>query len=518
MALVLVQLRLAIARRGRRRDRTGAYFVFSWIVGVGFGLLSGFGTAALASAGGSSDLLLLTLYCSLLAPWLIGPLTEPTMADGVVDPARLEQFPLTSWQQVSGLLIGALVSPTASFTFLLAVGPAFGFPLPPGARLIAVLGALAFTLMCVAVSRTTQALMANSLRSRRGTDLSAIAASVVVLAFYVAAQQMQAILGTFAGRDASGPLGIALSWLPPGAVGAATILARDGHWATATLHLLLPVATTVAALLAWRWALSRRVDGDLGGHQARRGHRAGELPLIPPLLRWLPQSPGLAATAQQLRYFFFRSPKAIQNLVVPPVVGVLIARTSLADQGLTAQLTAFAAMTAATGSFNAFGYDGPGFSYLVLGGAPLRKVLRGKVLAPVVYLVPLLVGFGTVQAVSQGLSWYDLAVALAAGCCVIGLGIGVGSVASVLNPSDQSRVAHRQGSFVKVLGWFLGFFASIATGGLLWWLADQALGGLRTAGVMAAATLLLTAALLRWSGRLLERDPEPILSHLDPNH
>lgn len=517
MALVLLQLRLAIARRGRRRSRAGGYFVFSWIVGISFGLLSGFATAALTSASGKADLLLLTLYCSMLAPWLIGPLTEPTLADGVVDPARLEQFPLRPGQQVTGLLAGALVSPTASFTFLFAVGPAFALPMPLGARLVAFLAAVCFTVMCVACSRMMQALMASALRSRRGTDLSAIAASLVVLIFYIAAQRTQAILGTFAGQDATGALGVTMGWLPPGAAGGAIVLARDGHWLGAGLHLLIPVATTAAAMLLWRAALARRVDGHLAGRQARRARRSTPLPLIPRVLRWLPQGPALAAAAQQLRYFFFRSPRAIQALVVPPVVGVLIARTSFADQGLTAQLAAFAAMTAATGTFNVFGYDGPGFSYLVLGGAPLRRVLLGKLLAPSCYLVPLLVLFGSIEAAIQRVNGAEFAVALLAGISVIGLGIGVGSLSSVLNPSDQSRVGHRQGSFVKVFGWFLIFFATIGFGGLLWWLIAPHLGELNTAGLMVALTVLVSRVLVKRASSILERDPGPVLTRLDPS-
>ncbi|WP_157593449.1 hypothetical protein, partial [Sedimentibacter sp. B4] len=60
--------------------------------------------------------------------------------------------------------------------------------------------------------------------------------------------------------------------------------------------------------------------------------------------------PTLAATSQQLRYFFLRSPRAIQTLVIPPVMGVVVAHTSFVEYGLAAQTAAFAAMSVVAGS------------------------------------------------------------------------------------------------------------------------------------------------------------------------
>ncbi|WP_232233449.1 hypothetical protein, partial [Sedimentibacter sp. B4] len=59
----------------------------------------------------------------------------------------------------------------------------------------------------------------------------------------------------------------------------------------------------------------------------------------------------------------------------------------------------------------------------------------------------------------------DLVSAILAGTCVVVLGLGVGSLSSVLNPSDQSRVGQRRGSFLKVFGWFMGFFTIAGIGG-----------------------------------------------------
>ncbi len=168
--------------------------------------------------------------------------------------------------------------------------------------------------------------------------------------------------------------------------------------------------------------------------------------------------PTSAAAAQQLRYFFFRSPRAIQTLIIPPVMGVVVAHASFADYGLAAQSAAFAAMSVVAGSFNLFGYDGPGFSYLMLGGAPLNRVLIGKAVAPLLYLVPLVVVFNLTEALIRGTQGL-VVPAILAGTSVVALGVGVGSLSSIFNPSDQSRVGQRHGSFLKVFAWFMGFFA-----------------------------------------------------------
>lgn len=518
MALVLLRLRLAIARRNRGSgNRAQLYFATSWVLGGVGGLLAGMGNAVLVSSGGRADLFVLAVFFLVSIPWVVGPIVEPTLADGIVDPQRLEQFPLTGWQQVSGLLAGALISPTAAFTFLFASGGLLAPTEHLSLRLVSVVTAVAYTVMCVAVSRSAQALLAGALRSRRGTDIAAFAASLLVLGVYLFAQQARAATAALDGQPASSPVGTVLSWIPPGAAGRAVLSARDGDWLDACLRLGIVAVTTGLALAAWAWVLGKRVNGGLSGQ--RRGSRRTTtvaLPLTPPVLRGLPAGPTLAAASQQLRYFFLRSPRAIQTLVIPPVMGVVVAHASFAEYGPEAQAAAFAAMSVVAGSFNVFGYDGQGFTYLVLGGAPLRRVLLGKAIAPLLYLVPLVLAFTLVEAVTQGSPGTTLLPAILAGTCVLALGMGVGSASSVLNPSDQSRVGQRHGSFLKVFGWFMGFFVLAGIGGTLWWIVAGFVGSLGAGLIMLVAIVLLARALLRWSGRRLERDPYQVIHKLDP--
>ncbi len=517
MALVLLRLRLAIAGRSRGRGNAAQlYFATTWVLGSIGGLIAGMFIATLVSGSGYGDLLLLALFCSIFIPWVVGPIVEPTLADGVVDPQRLEQFPLTGWQQVTGLLAGAMISPTATFTFLFAAGGALAIGESLPARLASLVAAVSYAVMCVAVSRSAQAVLAGALRSRRGADLAAFAASLMVLGIYLFAQQARSATAVLGGQSASGPLGTVLGWTPPGAAGQAITSAREGDWLGFAVRMAVVLATIGLAMAGWAWALGRRVDGVTSANQkTHRQHAVVALPLTPALLRRLPAGPTSAATAQQLRYFFFRSPRAIQTLIIPPVMGVVVSHTSFVEYGLTAQAAAFAAMSVVAGSFNLFGYDGPGFSYLLIGGAPLRRVLIGKAMAPLLYLVPLVIAFNLAESLLRG-SQGEVMTGILAGCAVVALGVGIGSLSSVFNPSDQSRVGQRHGSFLKVFAWFMGFFFFTGFGGALWWMLSWMLDPLLTGVIMTAGAVGIAVVLLRWSGSRLERDPYPVLAKLDP--
>lgn len=516
MAFVLVRLRLAIASR-LRGNSPGAqmYYATSWVLGGIGGLVAGTGTAVFASSPGLGDAVLLGVFVTLSLPWIMGPLLEPTLADGTVDPRRLEQFPLTTWQQVGGLLLGALIAPTATFTMLFASGPVVALGETSEARAAAFVVALVYTIMCVATSRSAQAVLAESLRSRRGRDIAALGAAVLVLIVYGLAMHVRGTIESLS-EQLTGPVGEIAGWLPPGAGARAIIAARDGDWGDFGVRMGVMLAMTAVAILAWAWSLARRVRGDISSQGAgyRRSVR-DPLPLVPKALSWLPSGEATAASAQQLRYFFFRSPKAIQTLLIPPVMGMMVAHSTFGNFGLTAQAAAFAALAVVVGSFNVFGYDGPGFRYLVLSASSLSKVLWGKVLAPLVYLLPLLAVYVVVEALVGG----DLAaapVAFCAGAAVLATGVGIGAQSSVLNPNDQSRIAHRQGMFLKVFGWFMGFFVVASVGAGVWASLARWLGQGPAAVTMLAVAIVLAAISVSAAGRRLDRNPSAVLTKLEP--
>lgn len=516
MAFVLVRLRLSIAARLRGNSPSAQlYYATSWVLGGVGGLVAGAGTAIFTSGRGLGDALLLGAFITLSLPWIMGPLLEPTLADGTVDPRRLEQFPLTTAQQVGGLLLGALIAPTATFTMLFASGPVVFVGDTVQARLGAFAVALVYTVMCVATSRSAQAVLAESLRSRRGRDIAALGAAILVLVVYALAMHVR---GTIESLNAqlTGPIGEVAGWLPPGAGARAIIAARDGDWADYGARMAVMLAMLAVAVLVWAWSLARRVRGDVSSQGA--GYRrsvSDPLPLIPRALGWLPATEATAGAAQQLRYFFFRSPKAIQTLLIPPVMGMMVAHSTFGNLGVPAQAAAFAALAVVVGSFNVFGYDGAGFRYLVLSATSLSRVLWGKVLAPLLYLLPLLAAYVVVEALLDG-DPGQAPLAFCAGAAVIATGVGIGAQSSVLNPNDQSTIGHRQGMFLKVFGWFMGFFFVASIGAGIWVVIAREGGPGVAAAIMLPVAVVFAAISVAAAGRRLEREPSAVLARLAP--
>ncbi|HAM45091.1 MAG TPA: hypothetical protein DCM67_08750 [Propionibacteriaceae bacterium] len=516
MALILVRLRLLIAGRARGNGPgSNLYYVVSWVVGIAFGLMSGLATAVFVSGGEIGDAIVLGAFVVISLPWLMGPILEPSLADGTVDPRRLEQFPLTSSQQVVGLLTGAMIAPTATFTFLFAAGATAALGMSLTARLAALLSSLIFVVMCVAVSRSAQALLTESLRSRRGRDFAAFLASLMVLGLYAVSVHLRSTIASL-NDQLTGPIGQLVAWVPPGAAAQSIIDARDGYWLDYGLRLSIMVAMTLAATLGWKWALERRVRGETTG--PGRGYRRSRLdptPLVPRLLSVLPSTPSTAALSQQWRYFFFRSPKAIQTLIIPPVMGVMVAHTTFGTSGVPAQTAAFAALAIVVGSFNVFGYDGAGFRYLISSGVPLSAVLRGKAVTPLLYLVPLMVAFSTIECSLRG-TWSQLVPALLVGLAVLLTGVGIGAQSSVLNPSDQSRVGHRQGMFLKVFAWFSGFFVVVSLGAATWMLIARGASELVASVFVLLASAAVCVGLVLRAGHHVDRNPDDLLRRLNP--
>jgi len=336
-----------------------------------------------------------------------------------------------------------------------------------------------------------------------------------VLVVYALAMHVRSTIASLS-EQLNGPVGTIAGWLPPGAGARAIIAARDGDWADFCVRMAVMLGMIAVALLVWAVSLSRRVRGDISSQGA--GYRrsvSDPLPLVPKAIAWLPAGEATAAAAQQLRYFFFRSPKAIQTLLIPPVMGMMVAHSTFGQLGVPAQAAAFAALAVVVGSFNVFGYDGAGFRYLALSASSMSKVLWGKVLAPLVYLLPLLAGYVIVEVLLQG-TLPQAPLAFCSGAAVIATGLGIGSQSSIRNPNDQSTIGHRQGMFLKVFGWFMGFFLAASVGAGVWVAVAHWFGQGVAAAIMLPVAIVFAAVSISAAGRRLDRDPSAVLAKLAP--
>jgi len=373
-----------------------------------------------------------------------------------------------------------------------------------------VLAALVFTVLCVATGRTIGALVADVMRSRRARDILIVVGGIVGIALYLLSRSAQNLSSVLVELE-NDSVEQVLSWLPPGAVGQGMLDVRDSNWAAAAGHLLLALLGIALALAAWRWAITRRVKGPSGG-SARAGRAtartaAHDLELFPLPLAALPASPTTAAAAQQLRYYFFRQPQAIQNMLVVPVMGAVVAHSVIKDGGLIGGVAVFAVMATQAVASNVLGFDDQGYRFLLASGAPLGRVLRGKVLGVVAPVLALTAVVAVAEAALNGL-WGELPAAALAGLQVALVCAGVGAIVSVVAPMNIiRRTGNKALAFAAAMA---GLAVMFLVSGLLlivWTFLDiGAPEALLTLGTLPIS-LALAATLLAWAGRRLDRDP-----------
>jgi ABC-2 type transport system permease protein len=520
VALVVLRLKLALQRRawGDSGILQRLGFVARWLLALLFGI----GAAELVAwtqqdTGEVGAPLLVLLLTAVYLCWVLVPILVPGLADESVDPLKLAPYPVRGTDQSLGLTLGALVSPTALFTFLAAVGGAAAADESLLARAIVVALAVVFTVLCVTSSRAVQAVMAGILRRRRGRDALAVLVLALSAVVFLISQ------GT--ARDAQ-PLGLlldarfthVLAWLPPGAMAEAIAAARDEAWGTAAVQTAVGVATIVVALAAWAWAIASLVRGRSGstGGRGTSAARTADLRLVPWPLSLLSPRPSIAAASQQLRYALFRSPKAMQSVVIAPVLGVVTAHAVTNEVGLVAGAVAFAAFSFTLIGINLFSFDDDAFTYLVTAGAPFAAVLRGKTWAPMLLLGPVVLAFVGVEATLEG-QWSQAAAAVIAALAIGALALAVGSVLSVRRPLNLvTRSGGGAHGLTTTLSGLLVVGAVLALAAYLWSLLDPELGSTVTALALAVGSVPVVWGLHRWAAMLLVRDPwrvEQALAH-----
>ena len=517
MALVLARLKLALQIGGARSSHLGiVVFVLAWALGILVGLTGGVLVAALDSgASPFGDLLVLLLFVAAFGAWVVLPIATPVPTSNIVDPAVLEQYPLTRTQQVTGLLLGGLASPTAAATFLTAAGGVAATNVGLADRSVAVAAALLFTVLCVASSSAVRALFAEALSARRGRDLAVAVSTLVIVALYVLPHLLRPLLG--AAEDAGAILVTILTWTPPGAAGALGYVLESGDGLGALERAGVVIATIVVALLLWARALHMHVTGR-SARAVASGHRrtAAELAIVPLVLRTLPAGPVLAAASQHLRYYFFRAPRAAQFVVLGPVVGVMFAGAQVHTTGLPFAASVGAVAMGASALLNLFGFDGRGVELTVQTGGSLASVLRGKLLAVSLFLLPgvalLTIGLGIATGLAD-----QIPLALVAALAALLFSFAVGAACSAWNPYDQEAPqGDRSTLSVRMLGAFAVAFAGVYGVGLLnTWIEPVV-----PIEVVLGAALVLSAvaafASTRASGAALDRHPERLLAAFTP--
>jgi ABC-2 type transport system permease protein len=449
---VAVRLRLALLRGALRPGPGAMARRIGLALGAFFGgvlALAAFGVLTVSRGDGRLPVDLATLvYTGLLIGWVVLPIMT-FGSDDLLDPTRLALLPLTRRQLMTLLGIGGLVgvAPIASGVAALGLVPAAVHSVT--SLLVAVAAAALEVTMCVVTSRATAAALSGLLRSRRGRDLGAFLAALVVVSVQLINPGVQVVArhGTPQGNGFFENVTAPLRWTPPGLL--ATAPGRP--LGVAILSLLAVVA--FIGMVAWVWERSVRHSlerPDRSGGGRRRGSE-----LTPRALRpFLSAGRVGAIAAKDLRYLT-REPRRMVALLTSVLIpGAVLAFAPISTghrppPAIVFGVCGVAVLNGLSGA-NRFGMDGTA-TWMLLASATDRKdarrdLLGGDVAAAVTGLT-LVITVGVVMAVISG-SARHLPAALGLSFGLLGTVIGASGLVSVLAPYavPESRNAFSTGS------------------------------------------------------------------------
>ncbi|MBB5777333.1 ABC-2 type transport system permease protein [Nonomuraea jabiensis] len=443
--------------RGDLQRKLG--FVFTLLIATGLALLGFFlmSLLRLAPHDLAADLVIVA-FTAFLIGWMIVPLMAFGL-DDTLDPAKLSLLPLRTGQLAVGMFTASVTGVWPLAMLIITAGALVGVATGVGGVLLGVPAVLLQFALCVVTSRLITTSLSSALRTRRGRDVLAVAALLVVVLAQLPNLVMNRGLGDPEGmlRQLAG----VLRWTPPGM--AAHAMADGGLAGLAELALV----AVIVVVLGWLWikALGRAlVTPDVSTQAASVRKESGLVD------RFLPDGPLAAVVTKELKYIR-REPRFrvgwFSAVVVTAVLAFSLSRSAGGAEGVPIVLTCVGALMIALQSGNTFGIDGRSLWMNAVAFGSERGLatdLAGRHLANALIAVPLL----TVIAVATGLFTGHpgmIVPAALAGWGALGLGLGVGSVMSVVVPytvpermNAFSGAAPGQGgqAFASAMGGTLG--------------------------------------------------------------
>ncbi|GAA3132165.1 hypothetical protein [Streptosporangium carneum] len=501
---IFVRLKLRLVAGNLRGNGVRlAGFVFTVIAAL---LVAGLGFLGLAALRFAPDDVAadvgIVLFSGFLLVWAVGPLLAFGL-DDTLDPSRLSLFPLRTGQLAAGMFAASVTGVWPAATLVVMFGAVVGLAAGAGGALLGVVAVLLQFALCIVTSRLVTTSLSGVLRTRRGRDVLAVS----VLFFVLAAQLPNLLLnGGFSADPAAALRSLAsvLRWTPPGM--AAHAVTDGGLVAVAELAFLAVLVLVVGRL--WIAALRRALvtpDGSTeGGASSVRNSRGL-------LARILPDGPLAAVATKELKYAR-RDPRGrVGWFSSVAVTGVLAFSLSQGEGaggiGLAVGPACLGAVMIGLQSANSFGIDGRSLwmNAVAYGtGRDWRTDLAGRHLAVATIAAPLLGLLSVVAALLAGnLAWAVPAALTAWG--VLGVGLGIGAVTSVLVPySVPDRLNAFTGAVPGQGGIaFVASFGAMIGGGLLSLpVTLPVLLGLTWVSALAVPYGLL----LSWAGRRLAGD------------
>ncbi len=374
-------------------------------------------------------------FTLIFLAWVFGPLLLGGI-DDALDPRRLALLPLRPRELVGGLTLGAVIGflPVGTVLALAGIVVAYVDGLSDSLVLLA---CTVEVMVAVSTSRLVAVLLAQAANSRRGRDLSVIAASATAALLWLATQG----IGAFGDQTVDRINGV-LRWTPPGMAGAAVVDVAQGHHGTAALRIVAVAVFAVFAFRSWAARTEILLTSSVAVHAVARRDRSvrSSLRLLARLANRLGGPRAGAVFVKEIRYLV-RSPARRSALVVSTVMGVpFVVLQVLRSGGFDAGCVRYApaALLFGLGSVNnLIGADAGSLWLEMSSGARLREILIGRGLASVPFLViPSLVAACVLAFAST--STDGLAIVVALVMTGWGVPLGVGSYLSVRAPFAQS--------------------------------------------------------------------------------
>jgi ABC-2 type transport system permease protein len=457
--------------------------------------------------------------------------------DSTLDPLRFVTFGIPRRQLLAGLAVAGAVSVPAAVTLLAGLGAAFAWASDPAALVAALVGAVTAFALCVVGSRATTTLLAPLLDSRRYREILMVVAVVPLLAigpvfaWLGSSSTDRQVDGSTVTVTTTGPgeellaglttVADVAAWTPFGAPWALAGAVHDGAWWVALARLAVVALTLALALLVWDRALARTLvtpRGDGAPASSRRG------------LGWFARLPATptGAVAARCATYWLRDPRYAASLAMVPLLPLVMVAVGMSSGAGTALLLAVAPIAAfilGIGPSNDVGFDSTAFGLHVAAGVPGRADRWGRVVPVAVVGVPLVAAFAVAAVLVSG-RWDALPALLGVSLGVLGVGLGVSSVASArlvypVPKPGESAFKTPQGATMATLVAQMIAFAIVAVlmaptvvlGALGIFGAGAVFGWVALAvGLLSAGAVLVLG--VRWGARVYERRLPELLSQV----
>ena len=429
MVAHLVRLKLALLRNIFRRSRTQAIgavvaIVYFSVLVVGLTVI----VASFRSTLETAQVVIPLAGAAAIVLWTVLPLFS-FGADPTLDPGRFATYAVPHRDLAVGLIAAALVSLPSVASTVLAAGVVFAWSHTLASTLVAVVSTATGLLTAITTSRWVCALLTNAISSRRGRDVVAVLGLVLVVLLAPAVLLLGNLGDGLEGTARAAA--VVVSWSPLGWAWAAPGDVAAGQVVVGAVRLALAAGLLVLVAALWSRVLRAQVENPTAVSRTDSSSPTGQ-PLG--LLVRLPGTPTGAIAARVLTYWR-RDPRYQTSMAMTPVLplALLVPALSADLEWPPLLMGPLLAFLIGWSGHNAVSYDADALWLHVAAGTSGMADRRGRTV-PDVLLALVLVPVYVVVGVTVAGRWDLAPAALGLSVALLGAGLAVSSVTSVVLP------------------------------------------------------------------------------------